>query len=151
MEDHHIVGELVDDVAGDQHLQVGVLGDVGQFPPLEAGIDGNRNGADEGNPEHHLDEVHAVGHEDPHPILRPNSQPQQRPSRPPGGGLKRVEAVPGIRKHHRVLVPVQRSPPHHQIAIRGHINPSAHPRSFARPAATEKCTPPHHFSAKYVK
>ena len=132
VEDHHVVGELVDDVAGDQHLQVGVLGDVGQFPPLEPGVDGNRNGANEGGPEHHLDEVHAVGHEDPHPVLRPNPQPQQRPSRPPGRVLQRIEAVPGIRKHHRVPVPKQRRPPHHQIAISGHINPSAHPRSFAR-------------------
>ena len=58
------VDVLVDEIAGDEQLEVGVLDDVGELVLLVAGVDGHDPGAQHGGAEHDLDKVHAVGHED---------------------------------------------------------------------------------------
>ena len=58
------VDVLIDEVAGDEQLEVGVLDDVGELVLLVAGVDGHDPGAEHGGAEYDLDVVHAVGHED---------------------------------------------------------------------------------------
>ena len=58
------VDVLVDEVACDEELEVGVLDDVGELVVLVAGVDGHDPRAKHGGAEHDLDVVHAVRHED---------------------------------------------------------------------------------------
>ena len=87
------VDVLVDEVAGDEELEVGVLDDVGELMVLVAGVDGHDPGAEHGGAEHDLDVVHAVGHEDAEMVARAEAETGEGAGRADGG---LVEARVGV-------------------------------------------------------
>ena len=87
------VDVLVDEVAGDEELEVGVLDDVGELVLLVAGVDGHDPGAEHGGAEDDLDVVHAVGHEDADVVAGAEAEPSEGAGGADGG---LVEAGVGV-------------------------------------------------------
>ena len=110
------VDVLVDDVAREQHREVGVADHVGELALLVAGVDGHGPGAQHGRPEERFHELHAVGHEDAHAVARAHAEARQRARRPHRRRVQAGEAMAAVGEDDGVAVAEARGGAHGQVA-----------------------------------
>ena len=90
---------LIDDVTCQKGHQVCILDQVRQFPVLESGVDGNYPGSDQSPPEHHLNKIDAVGHEDADSITPTYAKPEKGSPSQDGGLQEALKRPPVVLNH----------------------------------------------------
>ncbi len=114
----HVVGVLLDDVVGHDHLDAGIGGDVGDFAGFEARVVEHGHGADERRAEQDVHEVEAVGHQDADPVAGLHPQRHERAAGAvcPGDELRVGGAL--VHEDHGVAVRVRGRGGHQFLAQR---------------------------------